>query len=150
MLEEERFGTYVPPTLALLWQQRLPDPRPEDNYELSDREDDSDREETRDRSQKRIPKWCDNYLQVLHQQQDVDPDTIFGCRVPKCSLEEIFTDAHYKLAGKPRPNRKRGSSADWRKDGLAPRDVREYKKKMGQGRSWNMSSRPIARPRLPV
>eukprot|EP00971_Amphidinium_carterae_P149932 2972383-Amphidinium_carterae.1 len=55
-------------------------------------------EEPRDRSKKFVPAWCKNYLEELQRQADVDPDSIFGNRVPQCCLEDIFTDATYKQA----------------------------------------------------
>lgn len=142
LADEERFGDYVLPETTVLQRMPVSDPRPEDNYELSEHGGDSDAEEKRDRTHKKVPKWCDQYLTELDKQADIDPDTIFGPRVPRCNLEEIFTDAHYKQAGKTRPNRKRGSSADWMKDGLAPRDIRIYKQKMGQERPGKLLMSP--------
>jgi len=109
----------------------------EDNYEISDHGDsDGEESHTRDRSGKHVPTWCANYLEALSQQCDIDPDTIFGPRVPKCALEDIFTDILYKQAGKNRPKRARGSSADWRKDQLARSEISDYKSRMGHARSW--------------
>lgn len=109
----------------------------EENYEISDKEEDSDCEMERDRSHKFVPKWCDNYLQRLQEQSTLDPDTIFGSKVPKCNLDEIFSDADYRKRGRERPKRKRGSSGEWRKDRLTPAEISEYKTKMGQIRAWS-------------
>ncbi|CAE8727723.1 unnamed protein product, partial [Polarella glacialis] len=101
-------------------QMELEPKDPEDNYELSDCGGDSDQEDAagereRQRGSKHVPKWCGEYLQVLSTQADVDPDTIFGSRVPQCIQEDIFTDDMYESVGKKRPKRARGSSGDWRK-----------------------------------
>mmetsp|Transcript_64059 Transcript_64059/g.116865 ORF Transcript_64059/g.116865 Transcript_64059/m.116865 type:complete len:816 (-) Transcript_64059:134-2581(-) len=112
--------------------------RAEDNYEISEHGGDSDAEDQaeRDRSKKHVPKWCDNYLDVLYRQADIDPDTIFASKVPHCALEEIFSDEMYKQAGKNRPKRARGSSGDWRKDRLRREEINHYKQRMGHVRSW--------------
>jgi hypothetical protein len=120
-----------------LRQIPISEKRPEDNYEISEHGGDSDEEtQTRDRSHKHVPKWCESYLDALSRQCDIDPDTIFGPRVPKCILDDIFTDAMYKQAGKNRPKRARGSSGDWRKDQLARKEISDYKSRMGHARSW--------------
>merc|ERR1719476_607150 len=97
----------------------LPEKLPEDNYDLSDGGSVADEQERhRRREKKAVPGWCGCYLGQLEAQSDLDPDSIFGCRVPRCSLEDVFLDVHYEKAGKSRPKRARGSSADWRKDKL--------------------------------
>lgn len=112
---------------------------PEDNYEISEHGDNSDDEAVdKDRSGKFVPKWNEAYLQELEKQADVDPDTVFGGKVPQCVLEAIFTDDVYKKVGKPRPKRARGSSADWQKDRLTRTEIRDYKKRMGQHRAPDM------------
>lgn len=124
------------PNLALK-QIHLPPKKDEDNYEISDGAD-SDVEDRydRDRSGKAIPIWCDTYLDVLATQADLDPDSIFG-RVPHCSLEDVFSEAGYKESGRSRPKRARGSSGDWRRDKLRFDEIRDYKAKMGQTKSWD-------------
>lgn len=121
----------------VLRQKALPPSRPEDNYEISDKGGDSDAEDNEElRATKHVPAWCDTYLQQLKLQADMDPDTIFGPRVPPCVLEDIFTDEIYASVGKNRPKRKRGSSGDWKRDRLQQNDVSSYKCRMGHVRSW--------------
>lgn len=107
---------------------------PEDNYEVSDKED-SDAEEP-DRSKKHVPTWSKNYLEVVAKQSNIDPDTIFGCRVPRCDLEAIFSDDDYRRFAKDRPQRKRGSSGEWLRDRLSKAEIGEYNRKMGYQRGW--------------
>lgn len=114
---------------------KLPPPKPEDNYELSDKGEESDAEEP-DRSHKHVPRWSAQYLELIEKQVDIDPDTIFGRRVPRCDLLVIFSDNLYQGCNKERPKRKRGSSGEWRQDRLTTQEVGEYKKKMGHAKSW--------------
>jgi hypothetical protein len=79
-----------------LRQIRLDAPRSEDNYEISDHEDSDQEMVVKDRRAKRVPEWVRDYLQVVATQADIDADTIFGTRVPKCDLDEIFNDALYR------------------------------------------------------
>lgn len=118
----------------------LPPKRSEDNYDLSecDYSDGEAEPKSRDRSAKHVPKWCSNYLQELSKQADVDPDTIFTDRVPRCVLDDVFPDKLYKQVGKNRPKRQRGSSGDWRRDRLTHNEVGQYKTRMGQIRSWDV------------
>jgi len=122
-----------------LLETKLPPPREEDNYELSDKGEDSEAEEP-DRSHKHVPAWSKQYLQLLERQLQTDPDTIFGCRVPKVDLEVIFRDEDYRRVQKERPKRRRGSSGNWGQDRLSRAEVAEYKKKMGQFKRWEMGS----------
>jgi hypothetical protein len=113
--------------------------RDEDNYEISDKGENSDDGETEpDRSHKHVPRWCETFLKDLQAQSSWDPDSIFGLKVPACVLDVVFTDDHYRAAGKERPRRKRGSSQDWKKDRLRSQEVKEYKRKMGHAKPWNM------------
>lgn len=125
------------PCVALR-QTELGEKRWEDNYEISEQGGDSDAEESqaKDRSGKHVPKWCESYLAELQRQCDIDPDTIFGNKVPQCNLEDIFNNDMYRQAGKNRPKRTRGSSGDWRKDRLTRTEVRDYKSRMGHTRCW--------------
>eukprot|EP00929_Paragymnodinium_shiwhaense_P020658 TRINITY_DN13698_c0_g1_i1.p1 TRINITY_DN13698_c0_g1~~TRINITY_DN13698_c0_g1_i1.p1 ORF type:complete len:788 (-),score=199.03 TRINITY_DN13698_c0_g1_i1:157-2520(-) len=126
-----------PEPWQILRQQVLPPSRPEDNYEISEKGGDSDAEDNEDlRARKPVPAWCESFLQQLKSQEDVDPDTIFGPRVPPCVLEDIFSDELYVAVGKKRPKRARGSSGDWNKDRLQRDDVDKYKSRMGHVRSW--------------
>lgn len=76
-------------------------------------------------------------MEVINQQADWDPDTIFGTKVPQCNLEAIFTDSLYRQASKNRPARKRGSSQDWKKDRLTKPEVNHYKTRMGHNKCWD-------------
>jgi hypothetical protein len=115
----------------------LPEKTPEDNYEISDGDSPADDEDrVRNREKKAVPGWCGDYLKQLEAQADLDPDSIFGCRVPRCILEEIFLDAHYEKVNKSKPKRNRGSSADWRRDKLTRHEIGAYKCKLGQLKTW--------------
>jgi len=134
-----------PSPLFMLRSIELPPKRDEDNYAISEHGSDSEAEEAeqeKDRTAKHIPKWCETYLQELAGQSDLDPDSIFGSKVPKCHLEDIFTDQMYQEVGKHRPKRARGSSGDWRKDRLARHEVCSYKNRMGQVRTWDPACAP--------
>lgn len=115
----------------------LPEKIPEDNYEISDGDSPADDEDrARNREKKAVPGWCGDYLKQLEAQADLDPDSIFGCRVPRCVLEEVFLDAHYEKVNKSKPKRTRGSSADWRRDKLTHKEIGAYKCKLGQLKTW--------------
>jgi len=141
----------VPPPRpeVLLRRIKLPPPRPEDNYEISDREevasDDGEAppsQEEIDRSAKAVPRWCETYLEDLAKQEDVDPDTIFGARVPVCNLEIVFPDELCRAVGRDEPvKRKRGSSGEWKdEDRLGKQEVCDYKRRMGQRRAWDVAA----------
>merc|ERR1712113_260369 len=87
---------------------------------------------------KHVPAWSKTYLQMLEQQTPTDPDTIFGCRVPKVDLEAIFSDLEYQKVHKQRPKRRRGSSGEWKHDRLSKVEVDQYKRKMGQVKRWSV------------
>jgi len=135
---------------ALLRQLALSPPRAEDNYEISDPGGDSDADDNaaRVRSGKHVPLWCKSYLDVLAKQADIDPDTIFDSKVPRCCLEDIFLTAMYRQAGRNRPKRRRGSSGDWHKDRLTKQEIQNYKTRMGHVRRWESergaSSTPVS------
>lgn len=142
-----------PEDWQILRQIPLPDIRPEDNYELSEHGENSDpddAEEAARRAKKKVPRWCDFYLDFLQKQADTDPDTVFGSRVPECRMQDIFTDELYTKVGKKRPKRNRGSSQDWRRDRLAKGEIKCYKRKMGQTKGWmaNMENMPPANQQL--
>lgn len=122
-----------------LRQTPLSPKREEDNYEISDKDENSDEEMEPDRSHKHVPSWCTNYLQLLAAQRSIDPDSIFGSKVPSCDLNTIFSNETYIRFGRTRPMRKRGSSANWKKDKLRREEISEYKQKMGQSASWTSS-----------
>lgn len=140
--------SFSAPPLIEPWQALRQTPlspkRDEDNYEISDKDENSDEENEPDRSHKHVPKWCSNYLQLLAAQSSTDPDSIFGSKVPSCDLKIIFSDETYKRFGRERPQRRRGSSANWKKDRLRPQEISEYKEKMGQKTSWTASSKRLA------
>lgn len=120
-------------------QIELPPKVAEDNYELSEAGDSEEEPVDRERASKFVPLWCESVkdvLQLLIRQENVDPDTIFTSRVPRCTLEDIFTDEMYHQVGRNRPKRTRGSSGDWRKDRLTRHEVLQYKSRMGQIRAW--------------
>eukprot|EP00416_Gambierdiscus_australes_P017224 CAMPEP_0171073274 /NCGR_PEP_ID=MMETSP0766_2-20121228/11400_1 /TAXON_ID=439317 /ORGANISM="Gambierdiscus australes, Strain CAWD 149" /LENGTH=548 /DNA_ID=CAMNT_0011529947 /DNA_START=1 /DNA_END=1647 /DNA_ORIENTATION=- len=122
---------------------KLPPRKPEDNYEISDKGEDSDAEEP-DRSEKHVPRWSNQYLELIEKQAGTDPDTIFGTRVPRCQLEIIFSDALYARCNKERPKRKRGSSGEWKQDRLSKVEVHEYKRKMGHSKRWTVNAENTA------
>jgi hypothetical protein len=125
----------------LLRQQPLGDPRPEDNYEISEKGSDSEAESPEaDRKKKHVPAWCKDWITLLNAQANIDPDSIFGTKVPRCELENIFTDVDYAIRNKKRPRRKRGSSGEWKKDRLTQFEIDEYKRKMGQTKLFDMSN----------
>ncbi|CAE8674969.1 unnamed protein product, partial [Polarella glacialis] len=113
----------------------------EDNYELSDMEEDAngDRIEP-NRTGKRIPAWSVNFAQLAKAQENINPDSIFGCRVPAIDLEVIFPD-HFYLGMNPGKKR-RGSSCQWNNDKLTKREVNAYVSKMGQKQRWS-TVRPL-------
>ncbi|CAE8615346.1 unnamed protein product [Polarella glacialis] len=121
---------------------------PEDNYELSDQDcsEGDEAAEAQRRSKKHVPRWCENYLEVLQKQAGMDPDTIFGGRVPFAELNEIFTDDLYASVGKSRPKRARGSSGNWAKDPLRFDECSAYKRKLGQTKGWmaDLENMPLA------
>lgn len=122
--------------------QPLSPKKDEDNYELSEKGENSDEEDDGDRkhSGKHVPKWCSDYLDILKAQSSWDPDTVFGSKVPHCDIEAVFPDELYTKMRKDRPQRRRGSSQDWKRDRLRSREVAEYKKKMQQTKHWTPSS----------
>eukprot|EP00930_Biecheleria_cincta_P084699 TRINITY_DN7414_c0_g1_i1.p1 TRINITY_DN7414_c0_g1~~TRINITY_DN7414_c0_g1_i1.p1 ORF type:complete len:852 (+),score=147.68 TRINITY_DN7414_c0_g1_i1:64-2619(+) len=136
----------MPTTIQLLRQIVLQPKNPADNYELSEYDGDSDAEDTsekdRQRARKRLPAWSENYLDLLQKQADIDPSSIFGEGAPKCNMDEIFPNSLYRLVGKTRPKRARGSSGDWRRDRLTNTEINDYRRKMGQQRNWNDTARP--------
>merc|ERR1712187_945820 len=109
---------------------------PEDEYEISEACDDEEDCMEKDRSHKHVPAWSLTYTENIKKQAYTDPDTIFGPSVPKVSMDDIFTEANYAEVGFRRPNRRRGSSADWRRDELKKDEITIYKTKMEQSETW--------------
>lgn len=110
--------------------------REEDNYELSDLEEDSHGHRIEpDRTAKRVPAWCSSWSELAMAQAEINPDSIFGSQVPKCDLDVIFPDHFY--AGRKPVKRRRGSSCNWLKDALTKREIIAYATKMGQNKRWS-------------
>merc|ERR1712183_284449 len=111
----------------------------EDNYEISERGEDVDEEVEQaeeEEEEKHEPAWCADYLDELAKQVLIDPDTIFGSRVPACETMQIFPDELYNVISQEPPKRRRGSSGAWGTDRLTRSEVLDYKKRMGQQKSW--------------
>lgn len=111
----------------------------EDNYAISERDESEENEgemAEQDNPDKVVPLWATNYLEVLASQSSLDPDTIFCSKVPRCELQTIFPDELYARCRMQRPKRVRGSSGEWRRDGLQQDEASRYKAKMGQMESW--------------
>ncbi len=100
---------------------------PEDNYEISDRESTDEEDDSPDRSHKRVPSWCDNWLEQVGEQVKYDPDVIFGTKLLNPELARVFG-----LENVPPKRRKRGSSQNWENDKLTIMEIRDYKRTMGQ------------------
>lgn len=140
------FGTPEPKELKswqILRQTPLSPKHSEDNYEMSEKDENSDQEEEPDRSHKHVPRWCSGYLEVLATQSTWDPDSIFGSKVPTCDLDSIFSLDIYKQYSRERPKRRRGSSGQWSKDRLRAVEIRDYKRKMGQVKPWNATLKSV-------
>lgn len=132
------------PTSNLEPQRRpqLPGKLPEDNYEISDREESSDEIPLElDRSEKLVPGWVEGFEDRAARQFDVDPGSVFGRGVPACDLDDIFPDALYRKVNKVKIKRVRGSSCRWGPDRLKGSEIREYAQKMGQRRRLSMFQR---------
>eukprot|EP00913_Durusdinium_trenchii_P009794 g9198.t1 len=120
----------------ILRTKPLRPPKSEDNYDMSSAGDPDMTEEERAQHEldledrrvtKQSPRWCENYLELVHQQKDWDPDT-----VPPCDLDSVFPDALYMELNLQRTYKKRrGSSANWKKDQLKPDEMANYKRKLG-------------------
>lgn len=131
--------TFKPDPAMTLRQMNIQPKREEDNYEISEHDENSDEEgdKSRERSGKHVPRWCATYLEDLQRQANIDPDTIFSSKVSCCDLDAVFTDDMYREVGKQRPKRTRGSSGDWQKDRLSCVEINRYKSRMGHLRSWD-------------
>eukprot|EP00928_Gymnodinium_smaydae_P011160 TRINITY_DN14152_c0_g1_i1.p1 TRINITY_DN14152_c0_g1~~TRINITY_DN14152_c0_g1_i1.p1 ORF type:complete len:669 (+),score=125.95 TRINITY_DN14152_c0_g1_i1:85-2091(+) len=130
------------PPAVRLRRIELPPADPEDNYEISEPGDLEDEEalmlsQDRDRTHKHVPSWCASYLEDLAAQVTVDPDSIFGSRVPSCDLTSVFPDSLYATVGQNVPKRRRGSSGDWGQDKLTRMEVIAYKRVMGHRDTWD-------------
>lgn len=118
----------------------LPDKCEEDNYEISDMEEDAKGNRVEpNRTKKRVPAWSLKITELVKSQASINPDSIFGSRVPKCDLDAIFPDKFYVGPGgirlHERPvKRRRGSSALWFADRLTKTEIATYSSHMGQKR----------------
>lgn len=137
------------PTWLLLRETPLSPKKAEDNYEMSDKDEDSEGEEP-DRSHKYVPGWCKTWLETVSAQSSWDPDTIFGKGVPQCDLDSIFSLDLYKQYSRERPKRKRGSSGQWQKDRLRSKEVEDYKRKMGQTKPFSTELKNAAQQKVSV
>lgn len=109
----------------------------EDNYDLSDMEEDSSGNRIEpDRTKKQTPAWCTGYAGVVTAQAAINPDSIFGTRVPQIDLDTVFPDRLYRH--RTHVKRRRGSSAKWFDDRLTQKEVAEYVAKTNQKRRWSM------------
>eukprot|EP00931_Biecheleriopsis_adriatica_P009119 TRINITY_DN110223_c0_g1_i1.p1 TRINITY_DN110223_c0_g1~~TRINITY_DN110223_c0_g1_i1.p1 ORF type:complete len:240 (-),score=64.77 TRINITY_DN110223_c0_g1_i1:30-749(-) len=84
-----------------------------------------------------LPHWNSYRCLDINRQADVDPDSIFGSRVPPCDLEELFPEALFREVGAPLPKKlKRSESGDLELSPVCAAEVLDYKRKMGQTRGW--------------
>ncbi|CAK0866125.1 unnamed protein product [Prorocentrum cordatum] len=112
--------------------------RVEDNYDISDTEEDLNGNRVEpDRTGKHVPSWSTNYLQAVQAQASLDPDSIFGTRVPQCDLEAIFPDRFYRMGFNPVKKRRRGSSGAWAPDALGRQEIKTYAARMGHTRRFS-------------
>lgn len=102
----------------------------EENYEMSDHDEDSDDSEaSRRRAKKKVPNWAkkENFVPALEKQLvkdfPIDPDELFG-EVETCDLEAIFPDRKLKNY------KRRGSSGNWERDGVTAKEKRRYKQQL--------------------
>eukprot|EP00516_Mucochytrium_quahogii_P002392 CAMPEP_0203760314 /NCGR_PEP_ID=MMETSP0098-20131031/13636_1 /ASSEMBLY_ACC=CAM_ASM_000208 /TAXON_ID=96639 /ORGANISM=" , Strain NY0313808BC1" /LENGTH=916 /DNA_ID=CAMNT_0050653825 /DNA_START=378 /DNA_END=3124 /DNA_ORIENTATION=- len=114
--------------------------REEDNYAISDQEDNdgyksSDDEDEEYYSNKPVPEWArkENLNEVLREQcskdskNRIDPDSIF-VDIPVCDLQAIFAPSARRASSKKRYQRNRGSSQHWERDGLTIKEKKQYRK----------------------
>ena len=128
--------TPAPGPLEIVHETLVPvpsPPLPEDQYEMtawedSDAELDEDEKERR-RLNKRVPAWCIGWIETAKTHTMIDPDTVFGSKIPKCDLEVLFgrNNNAYLKARKG----KRGSSGEWGMDDVTRRELEEYRQVMG-------------------
>ena len=109
-------------------------PLEEDQYTMtewadSDAEVDDDEKERR-RMAKRIPAWCIGWIETAKTQTSIDPDTVFGTKIPKCDLDTLFGSGTTNAYLKARKGR-RGSSGEWGMDRVSREELTEYRHVMG-------------------
>jgi hypothetical protein len=131
-----RTATYGPGPILPPVAKGLPsaEKRPEDNYDMSDKDgsSDSDSQDEEGKPRKRIPDWArapqlEDALRSQFGENLCDPDHIF--RAPttsSCDLEAVFM--------RPKDSyRVRRSTGDWQRDRLTEPEVEKYRKDMGFG-----------------
>ena len=108
--------------------------KPEDNYDMSDKDTDSEDEPDAQekRKLKKVPEWTRGWREKALAQATVDPESIFGIILPLCDLAVIFNEANYSKMRAERPKRLRGSSGNWKMDKLTQLEVDEYRNRCGQ------------------
>ena len=106
--------------------------RPEDTYEISDREGSDDESDSDEESapRKRVPDWARSkelipalQAQFCDASNRIDPDTIFP-EVQSCDLEDIFDQKKSRYS-------RRTSSGEWTKDQITQGEKITYRKEMG-------------------
>ncbi len=113
----------------------------EDQYKITDWEDsdgenaanyeDEDIKEQR-RMEKHVPSWCDGWIETAKTQTSIDPDTVFGTKLPKCDLSVIFGDKFKDNAYmRTKAGHRRGSSGEWGLDVVTRAELEEYRSVMG-------------------
>ena len=128
--------TPAPGPLEIITESLAPLPFPpseEDQYEMTEWEDsDTEMQEDdkeRKRSNKKIPAWCIGWIETAKTQTSIDPDTVFGLRLPRCDLSVLF--GHTNNAYMRARNGKRGSSGEWGMDDMTRKELAEYRQVMG-------------------
>ena len=128
--------TPAPGPIEIVTESLVPLPFPpaaEDQYEMTEWED-SDTEMQEDESErkrlnKKIPPWCIGWIETAKTQTSIDPDTVFGMRIPRCDLSVLFgqpSNAYMRAR-----NGKRGSSGEWGMDDMTRQELSEYRQLMG-------------------
>ena len=92
--------------------------------------EDDDAKETR-RLQKHVPSWCEGWVETAKTQTNIDPDTVFGTKLPKCDLSVIFGAKFRDNAYMRTKTRGRGSSGEWGLDVVTRAELDEYRQVMG-------------------
>mmetsp|Transcript_133212 Transcript_133212/g.242508 ORF Transcript_133212/g.242508 Transcript_133212/m.242508 type:complete len:207 (+) Transcript_133212:174-794(+) len=136
---EESAQTLDGPSMLFMTIPLKASKSPSDNYDLSDYEEDvSGKRIEPNRKGKRVPAWSLKYKELTNAQADLDPESIFGSRVPRCDLDLIFPDRLYReQMGWVPVKRKRGDSGQWFKDRLTRTEISAYKRRTGQTRIWS-------------
>jgi hypothetical protein len=95
--------------------------------DCSEEEDSGMSPETPEKRGKKVPLWAkrDALFRAL-QQQNVDPDEVFGPDLAPVDLEELFGAQRARY-------RRRASSANWQVDGLSTQENSRYKEKLFKG-----------------